>query len=179
MDNLGELRLRRGHRNSRAMALVTSLRRLAVLALSVCAFASACDEGPTLPRLDIGVLTSSGTMQAVFRVDIAATVSARAQGLAGRKGMPMSEGFLQLYRQPGEYVVSLKHAAFETDIVFISGQGEILEVKERVPAYSTALVTISQPSQFILQLAGGAAEVYGVEKGQNVVFQGALPVPDF
>lgn len=161
------------------MTRIVSLCRLVVLALSACIFASACDEGPTLPRLDVGVVTTSGTMQAVFRVDIASTVSARAQGLAGRKGMPMSEGFLQLYRQPGNYAVSLEHTSFETDIIFISGQGEILEVKERIPAYSTVLVTINQPSQFILELAGGAAEVYGVEKGQNVVFQGVLPIPDF
>lgn len=97
----------------------------------------------------------------VFKVEIADTMMARAQGLSGREKLADDEGMLFLFDSPGRHGFWMKDMKFAIDIVWIRGD-KIVGFAENVqpePGKSVfGLITYypPEPVDKVLEIQAGA-----------------------
>jgi uncharacterized membrane protein (UPF0127 family) len=95
------------------------------------------------------------------RCTVAHTMFARMRGLLGRKGLPSGEGIL-IRPAPSIHTFFMR---FPIDVVFLSRQGEVLKVAERVPPWRARSC---RHSYAVLELAAGEASRRGIAVGDRL-----------
>jgi uncharacterized protein len=116
----------------------------------------------------------SGTHR--FRVEVAATAEAQAQGLMYRTAIPADGGMLFAPYPPGGG--GPKRASFwmrntpqPLDIVFIRADGTIARIAENTTPFSDTRVDSGEPVGAVLELRGGRALELGIDEGDTVRWQ--------
>lgn len=92
---------------------------------------------------------------------VAATALTRLTGLLGRSGLEPGEGLLL---RPASSIHTF-FMRFPIDVVFLSRQGEVLKVAERVPPWRARSC---RHSYAVLELAAGEAERRGIAVGDRL-----------
>lgn len=128
------------------------------------------------------VLTVSGAMacgpgrvevtgdwgRATFRVAVADTAQARAQGLMFVEQMPLSEGMLFVYEAPKQASFWMRNTLIPLDIIFAGADG----VVERVHANAVPLDETPIPGgdaiKYVLEINGGLAARIGIAAGDHL-----------
>src|SRR4051794_25947290 len=85
----------------------------------------------------------------------------RMRGLLGRRGLESGEGLL--LRPAGS--IHTFFMRFPIDVVFLSREGEVLKVAERVPPWRTAA---AKGAKAVVELPGGEAGRRGIRVGTAV-----------
>lgn len=115
---------------------------------------------------DVRYVTLSGRH---IRVDIADTPEKREQGLSGRVGLLPDEGMLFVFPQDNVHSFWMKDMYFPIDILWISSEGIIVDMRERVsPETYPTVFTPSIEARYVLELPEGWVETYAVELGDEV-----------
>ncbi len=110
-----------------------------------------------------------------FRVEVADTAAARAQGLSGRDGLPEGEGMLFVFPKAGNYGFWMKDMKFALDFVWIKGD-TVLGVTENVPSEPGGnILTYNHyyppaPADKVLEVNAGTVQNYGIRVGDNARF---------
>jgi uncharacterized membrane protein (UPF0127 family) len=124
------------------------------------------------PRVVID--TQSGKELAVV-VEVADTPAKRELGLQFRRELDEDQGMIFLFRSEGPQSFWMKNTPIPLDIIFINAARRIVGIAARTVPFSTDSISVSAPSQFVLEVNGGFAERHGVAVGDTVRFEGISP----
>lgn len=106
--------------------------------------------------------------------EVVDTPQSRAQGLSGRASLAQDEAMLFVFDHPGKYGFWMKDMLFPIDIVWISEDGIVVHVEHNVSPSSYFTTNppqtyINKPdAMYVLELASGQAEKYGLYLGTKV-----------
>src|SRR6266516_3156459 len=118
------------------------------------------DAGIRTSRGVVAIVRSDGA-SACERCAIADRMLSRMKGLLGRRSLPPDEGIL-IRPAPSIHTFFMR---FPIDVVFLSRQGEILKVAERVPPWRARSC---RHSYAVLELAAGEAGRRGIAVGDRL-----------
>lgn len=115
---------------------------------------------------------SSSTVQIkdhTIRVAIVDTPESRAIGLSGHESLPKGEGMLFVFPEDGLYSFWMKDMRFAIDILWISSEGAIVDLRENISpnTYPASFMPRSE-ARYVLELPAGAVEEYELELGDIV-----------
>ena len=104
----------------------------------------------------------------VVHIDVADTVATREQGLSGRADLSEDEGMLFVFPEDGSYGFWMKDMLFSIDIVWISQEGDIVDITSRVSpdTYPEAFFP-QKPVRYVLELSAGFVERHDVQIGDK------------
>lgn len=132
------------------------------LLLPFVALLAACSTSG--PRVEIA--TTHGTV--TIAVEVAATDASREQGLMYRQELAAQHGMLFVFDKEEEHAFWMKNTLIPLDMLFIAGDGRIIGIKDHTTPFSTAGVTVGEPSRYVLEIGGGEAERLGIKAGDHL-----------
>jgi uncharacterized protein len=105
----------------------------------------------------------------IVHVTIVETPQERHQGLSGRAGLEQNEGMLFVFPEDGKYGFWMKDMLFSIDILWISADGTIVDMKENVSpdTYPQSFAPAAQ-ARYVLELPAGHAVSHSVRVGDRV-----------
>jgi uncharacterized membrane protein (UPF0127 family) len=126
----------------------------------------ACRNSPRV------VISTKGGKELTVRVEVADTPAKRELGLQYRRELDEDQGMLFLF--PTERVQSfwMKNTPLSLDIIFIGSHRRIVGIIHQAIPFSTASLSVTTPSQFVLEIKGGLSRLRGIEVGDAVRFEG-------
>jgi len=126
-------------------------------------------DAPATPGV---VLVDEGATRVAFRVELARTPAEHERGLMFRRHLDPDAGMLFLF--PRSYVQTfwMKNTLIPLDMVFISTDHVIVGIVANAQPETETIRSVDEPSQFVLELAGGVAAERGLRAGQRVEFRG-------
>lgn len=103
------------------------------------------------------------------KIAIADTESLRAQGLSGISKLGPDEGMLFIFPRDGKYAFWMKDMRFSIDILWLSSEGVVVDMVERVSpsTYPDSFIP-ETPARYVLELPEGYVEAHGVKVGDIV-----------
>ena len=105
----------------------------------------------------------------VVKVSVADTPQAREKGLSGRIKLASDEGMLFIFSSDAKYSFWMKDMRFPIDILWISSDEKILDMRQNVsPETYPAVFTPSSPARYVLELSAGYSEAHGVKIGDTI-----------
>lgn len=136
--------------------------------------AEAAQSAPaTLPKpgaMDqLYLVTASGTHR--FTVEIAADDAARAEGLMFRQSMADDHGMLFDFKRDQPAAFWMKNTYIPLDMVFIRGDGTVVNIAENTVPMSEEGVPSAAPVRFVLEVNAGITRKLGLKPGDHVVHQ--------
>ncbi len=111
----------------------------------------------------------------VFQIYLADTPSQRARGLMFVRQLPADWGMLFLYDRPRTISMYMKNTFIPLDMVFIDGQGVVVDVVANTEPGSLASITPTGPAVAVLEINGGLAAKLGIEPGSRVRYAAFEP----
>ncbi|OGW59603.1 MAG: hypothetical protein A2V83_03375 [Nitrospirae bacterium RBG_16_64_22] len=141
-----------------------------LLTLSGSAGGDAALDG--LPRGRVFVLAPDGTARARFDVWLGLTEASQNRGLMEVRGLAPSKGMLFLYNAAQPRQFWMRNTRIPLDIIFARGE-RIVRVHRGVPpcpdsVRNCPVYASGEPSDTILEIAGGSAEKLGVREGDRI-----------
>ena len=87
------------------------------------------------------------------KVSVANTLEARKMGLSGRNELGKHDGMLFVFDTAARYGFWMKDMRFPIDILWLSDDGKVLEMRENVrPATYPEVFTSNVPARYVLEL---------------------------
>jgi uncharacterized membrane protein (UPF0127 family) len=123
------------------------------------------------PNPRVVVSTKSGR-DIALKVEVADTPAKRALGLQYRSELGDDRGMLFLFPFPAAQSFWMKNTPISLDIIFIGSDLRIVGIVHQAAPFSTASLSVSGPSQFVLEVRGGLSRQAGIEVGNPVRFEG-------
>jgi uncharacterized membrane protein (UPF0127 family) len=115
-------------------------------------------------RLEL--VTSSGVHP--IDIEIAATPEQQGLGLMFRTSLADTQGMLFPHSEPQELSMWMKNTYIPLDMVFIRADGTVHRIETRAEPLSERVISSDGPVSAVLELAGGAAERFGLKPGDKV-----------
>ena len=147
-----------------------------ILAVALVAVVStareAMPQGMSFQQAPITLVTESGRYN--FVVDVATNVSQADFGLKYRHEIPPDGGMLILLQQsaPSTLTVTTDGVSLPMDLMFIAGNGMIMEVHTCIPTDSTTPWVSNSPVSGALDVACGTIQRLGILAGDKVLGAG-------
>jgi uncharacterized membrane protein (UPF0127 family) len=156
--------------NQVAHRLALRVGLAAFLLLGLCDYAA--PQGMSFEKLPLTVMTQSGRHE--FIVDVATNTSQAEFGLRYRQQLRENEGLLieQSRAAPVPISVSTQNVSLVLDLIFIAGDGTIMEVHANIPPNSATPITSNSPVGGALELAAGSIARFGILPGDKVIGAG-------
>lgn len=155
-----------------------------MIALGIAAGLAACSPQPSAeatpaaetapdvhPVSDLTVIpltVTSGETVHSFRVELADSAEAQAQGLMFRTELGDDEGMIFPSDPPDVRSFWMKNTPLPLDIIFIGTDGRILNIYPMTTPYSLDSLYSAGLTSGVLELRGGRAEELGIKKGDLV-----------
>jgi uncharacterized membrane protein (UPF0127 family) len=121
------------------------------------------------------VLVTSGGERKID-VEIAETPEEKALGLMFRTTLADTNGMLFPYKPAQEVEMWMRNTYIPLDMVFIRADGIVHRIEERAEPLSEAIIASHGPVAAVLELAGGAAERFGLKPGDQVLHKHFNPL---
>ena len=115
-------------------------------------------------RLEI--LTGAGSQ--VFSVEVMRTDADRAKGLMFRRFMPPDRGMLFDFQHEEPVMMWMRNTIIPLDMVFIAGNGKIVNIAENTEPMSETTVPSNGPVIAVLELNAGTAARLAIKTGDSV-----------
>ncbi len=128
------------------------------------AHASSCDRSVVALRGDWG--------QANFSIEVADDPGERAQGLMNRDQMARNAGMLFIYDQPQVVAFWMRNTLIPLDMIFVDQAGLVLAIHENAIPLDETPIPGGQGVQFVLEVNGGIAALFGISVGSQVQHPG-------
>jgi hypothetical protein len=144
-------------------------------AMSNATAAPQTSEGPAathpisgLRIIDLAVIDEDE--QHAFRVELADTSQAQAQGLMFRTELGDFEGMLFPSRVPSQRSFWMRNTPLSLDIIFVGVDGRISNIESNTVPYSLDPVLSVGLASAVLELRAGRAEALGISPGDRVEY---------
>jgi uncharacterized membrane protein (UPF0127 family) len=121
------------------------------------------------------VIVDAVGKRVAFRVEVARTPAEHERGLMYRKHLDPDAGMIFLFDRPFVQTFWMKNTLIPLDMVFISSDREIVGIVANAEPETETVRRVDDPSQFVLEVAGGVAAERGLRVGQRVEFRGFGP----
>jgi uncharacterized protein len=105
-----------------------------------------------------------------FTIEIAETEAQMEQGLMYRRHLAPDAGMLFIYEQPTLATFWMKNTLIPLDMLFVDAQGRIVNIHANAVPQSLAVIRSAAPVRAVLELNGGAAAIFGIKPGDEVVY---------
>ncbi len=123
--------------------------------------------GEQFPTSELDIVTAAGK-RIKFKIEVATSISQRAQGLMYRQNMSLQSGMLFDYGVSQQATMWMKNTLIPLDMLFIDSTGKIVFIQERTVPLSEAVIAAPEPVRAVLELAGGATSRLGISLGDRV-----------
>ena len=99
----------------------------------------------------------------------------QARGMMFRDSLEPRRGMLFIHDRPGHYTYWMYQVRIPLDILWLDSSKRIVEISANTPPCRTQASECPhyggrERAQYVLELAGGMAEKYGLKTGQTLVF---------
>lgn len=147
------------------MKIALQCGRVLALILAICLAHQPLAASPRLTPLTIETM---GEGKAHFRVEVAETPEALAQGLMHRKALAADEGMLFLFPSPRVARMWMKDTLIPLDMFFIGPDGRIADIRVRAEPMSEYVIASREPVIAVLEVPGGSLERLKILPGARV-----------
>lgn len=117
------------------------------------------------------VISTKGGKELAVRVEVADTPGKRELGLQYRRDLDDGQGMLFLFPAETVQVFWMKNTPIPLDMVFIGSHRKIVGIVHQTVPFTTIPLSVSAPSQFVLEIKGGLSRRGGIEVGDQVRFE--------
>jgi hypothetical protein len=148
-------------------AALNAFLLLVVGGLSVPAWTGTADA--RMRRDTLTLVTASG--ERALDVEIAETSDEKSLGLMFRTSLPDTEGMLFPHETPQEITMWMRNTYIPLDMVFIRADGVIHRIEARTEPMSERVIASRGNVLAVLEIAGGAAERFGLKPGDRVRYK--------
>jgi uncharacterized membrane protein (UPF0127 family) len=138
---------------------------LLLVAVNMLSSVSACQAQPK-------VTISTKDREVEFLVEIADTAGKRQMGLQYRQSLADDRGMIFLFPAESVQTFWMKNTPISLDMIFINRNRKIVGIVERAVPFSLDARSVTEPSQYVLEINGGLARRYGIQTGDSVRFEG-------
>jgi uncharacterized membrane protein (UPF0127 family) len=141
-----------------------------LLALAAAACAGTPQEAEPLegfPRAQVEIASRVGHYR--FDVWVADTPARRAQGLMFVRRLAEDRGMLFVFERPQYASFWMQNTYVPLDLLFIAGDGRIVNIVERTVPLSTEPLLSTAPVDRVLELVAGSCERLGIAPGDRLV----------
>ena len=104
-----------------------------------------------------------------FDIELANTDAQHTRGLMYRRKLAADAGMLFDYKYPQPITMWMKNTLIQLDMVFIDGDGRIINIAQRTVPYSEAVIPSRGAARAVLEINGGTAERLGIMPGDKVI----------
>jgi uncharacterized membrane protein (UPF0127 family) len=139
---------------------------LLLVAVNMLSSVSACQAQPK-----VTIFTKEGR-EVEFLVEIADTAGKRQMGLQYRQSLADDRGMIFLFPSESVQTFWMKNTPISLDMIFINRNRKIVGIVERAVPFSLDARSVTEPSQYVLEINGGLARRYGIQTGDSVRFEG-------
>lgn len=119
----------------------------------------------------LAFLSSEGDTIRVIDLEIADDSPSRQQGLMYRSSMSDKRGMLFIFEREAKQSFWMKNTKMSLDILYISGNKEIVTIYKHTQPYSTTSIPSFKPALYVVELSAGFCDRYGVKEGDKIIFQ--------
>ncbi len=130
-------------------------------------------QDPGLRRDELAIESASGTHR--FIVELPRTPDEMGRGLMHRRQLAADAGMLFLYPADRAITMWMKNTLIPLDMLFIAGDGRIVNIVERTVPLSLQVIESAEPARGVLEVNGGTARRLGIEPGDRVRYPGFAP----
>ena len=120
-----------------------------------------------LEQVQLTVTTAKGAKHR-FIVEVASTPEQQAYGLMNRQTLAPDRGMIFPYEPPQPVSFWMKDTLIPLDIIFIAPGGRIGSIAENSVPLSLEPVVSTEPTEAVLEIAGGRAAELGIAAGDKV-----------
>jgi uncharacterized protein len=120
------------------------------------------------PTASLSIVTAAGPHK--FTVEVATTPEQMEQGLMFRQHLAVDAGMLFDFQVPSMATMWMKNTLIPLDMLFVGGDGRIINIHERAVPGSPATIGAAAPARAVIELNGGTAARLGIRPGDRVVF---------
>lgn len=114
------------------------------------------------------IYSDNGKKVAEFKVEIADNPAERAKGLMFRQELGDNQGMLFIFPGEANHSFWMKNTFISLDLIFVNEDKKIVGIIENTRPESTQPLTIDKPSQYILEVNGGAVKEKGISLGDKL-----------
>ncbi|MDP2264156.1 MAG: DUF192 domain-containing protein [Hydrogenophaga sp.] len=118
------------------------------------------------PQLQLPRVTLSAGMH-LIQAQVAATPEQRSTGLMYRREMPIQEGMLFVFEQPGTQCFWMKNTLLPLTAAFVADDGTIVNLADMKPQ-SLESHCSTQPVRFVLEMNQGWFAKRGIQAGARL-----------
>ena len=112
------------------------------------------------PELNTGRIKIDGIL---FNVDVADTKEEREKGLSGRKYLDRNSGMLFVFPDNGNHGIWMKDMNFPIDIIWISENFHIVDIKrDATPDSYPEVFTSTKLAKYVLELPAGSIDIFSL-----------------
>ena len=122
-------------------------------------------------------ITTNGSRELSFSVEVADTPAKRELGLQYRRNLAPERGMIFVFPAESDHAFWMKNTPIPLDMIFINSAGKIVGIVEQAVPFSTDSRSVSGASRFVLEINGGLSERHGIKVGDSVHFHGFTENP--
>ena len=112
------------------------------------------------------------------QVEVARTGATRRHGLMYRKSLQPHHGMIFLFETEEAQSFWMKNTYISLDIMFVNRAGTIIGIVHNAEPMTTTPRNVPGVSQYVIEMVGGYAKQYGIQKGTQVTLgQMGKPLP--
>ena len=112
--------------------------------------------------------------QIVYQLELAATPSARQQGLMFRKGIAAGEGMLFVWPEEKKRSFWMKNTFMSLDILFFSHEKILISSHQNTVPFSVEQLPSGKPAKYVVELRAGQAQLRGLKAGSLLILSKEL-----
>ncbi len=111
-----------------------------------------------------------------YKVSVAKTEKARAEGLSGRRKMSEDRGMLFVFDESGKHRFWMKGMNFPLDIIWLDKDKKIVAMQENAAPCTAncATLTPAKDSKYVLEVNAGEIKKINLSIGETIDFQRGL-----
>ena len=149
------------------MTAMPARRLLIVLALLANAMSGAGRaQAQDYATATVTIVSASGPH--AFTVELAETPAQMEQGLMFRSELAPDAGMLFDFKTPTVATMWMRNTLIPLDMLFVGGDGRIVNIHERAIPQSDAIISAAAPVRVVIEVNGGTAARLGIKPGDRV-----------
>jgi hypothetical protein len=146
--------------------LILAVAGVAIIVLALIVFTEIPRPRPSYgPTVEM--LTQEDS-RVLFKVEVADTGENQSRGLMNRTSLPADGGMLFAFDGDDYRYFWMENTLIPLDMVFISGDGIIINIHENATPLSREVIRSGKPCRYVLEVNGGTCRAQGIEIGDKV-----------
>ena len=154
--------------------------RVLVLLISFNPFFSSCTQAPKkIKEAPIGfkkeaqlkILDQREETLVTYDIEFADTPYKRQTGLMYRTEMASHQGMLFIFEDSALRSFYMKNTLISLDIIYLNALKKVINIKKNTTPLDEQSLPSEAPAQYVLEINGGLADLFNIEKGDRISFQ--------